>query len=40
MIMENITDTFHEEISTDEKNSMNINGGTQLYLNTHIQHNE
>jgi len=26
MIMENITDTFHEEISTDEKNSMNSNG--------------
>jgi len=26
MIMENITDTVHEEISTDEKNSMNSNG--------------
>jgi len=26
MIIENITDTFHEEISTDEKNSMNSNG--------------
>jgi len=26
MIMENITDTFHEEIPTDEKNSMSSNG--------------